>query len=168
MTKKEWSQKLNNRQYREEITAEEEIQAKKDGVLICFGASDDLLELRGILHDEVGVYTDGQEEVALDSKGVILTEERVSESHSVVFCIWNEGGYSWYFKSNIPFEPFDILEEGERYCRGIVLSLEDIKEREFYVSKGIVEEFIGLTPEWNFSKVEATKILKAAKQTFSK
>lgn len=168
MTKKEWSQKLNNRQYREEITAEEEAEAKNDGVVICFGYSDDCLELRGALNDEVGIYTSKQKEVALDSKGIILTEEKVTKNHVIILCGWCKEGYDWHFKSDIPFEPFDILEEDGKYCRGIVLSIEDIKERELYVSKDIVEEFIGLTPEWNFNKIEASKILKAAKQTFSK
>lgn len=168
MTKKDWAQKLNNRQYGEEITAEEEAEAKKDGVVICFGYFDDCLELRGFFEDEVGIYTAKQKEVAINSKGVTLTEEKVTKNHSIILCSWNKEGYVWHFKSDIPFEPFDILDDGEKHCRGIVLSLEDIKERELYVSEDIVEEFTGLTPEWNFSKVEATKILKAAKQSFSK
>lgn len=56
MKKEELAQLLNGRQRRDEMTNEEHLQAEKDGLLVCFGASDDLLEFRGLIYDETSGY----------------------------------------------------------------------------------------------------------------
>lgn len=56
MTRKELAEKLNGRDYRNEMTKEEESQAKKNGLIVIFGASDDLMEFRGAIRDEVDCY----------------------------------------------------------------------------------------------------------------
>jgi len=53
MNVKEWAEKLNGREYGQENDCD---QLKSDGVIIAYGASDDLLEFRGALDDEVGAY----------------------------------------------------------------------------------------------------------------
>ena len=56
MILKEWAEKLNGREYCEELTREEEAQLKAEGYVAAFGASDDLLEFRGAIHNEAGAW----------------------------------------------------------------------------------------------------------------
>jgi hypothetical protein len=144
MTRDEWAAKLNGREYHKEMTKQEEKAAEKDGMLIVFGASDDLIELRGTDHEEVGAY-DGTE-FCVDKEGKLLVgidedDREVLQKHAVLEIVearykhnriiaeWNCKGYLWFIGTGfgLPFAPFDILEDGEKYCRGIVISKADLK-----------------------------------------
>jgi hypothetical protein len=143
MTVKEWAEKLNGREYAVETTQEEEKQMKEDGVIAAFGASDDLLEFRGVLDDEFGVYEGGTALLYRDNKTVgLFIEEDNEESAEFnrkqiakmlkVKAIWcpkdedNEVYASWEIETAIPHDHFDIMEDGEIYCRGIVFRAEDV------------------------------------------
>ncbi|QII69955.1 hypothetical protein G8C41_03705 [Apibacter sp. B3706] len=145
MKKEELAQLLNGRQYGDEMTDEEQLQAKKNGLLVCFAASDDLLELRGIIHSGAGVYEGGC--VLLyknkDQKITFLYESDYDEFSD----IFDKNGYpislrmlpikaewcpeelacSWLITTDIPHATFDIYDDEELYCRGIVLELSDIE-----------------------------------------
>ena len=54
MTAKELAEKLNGREYGNDITDEEATAAKKAGLLVIYGYSDDNIEFRGIIYDERG------------------------------------------------------------------------------------------------------------------
>ena len=54
MTKEQLAELLNGNEYRDEMTKEQEQAAKQNNLLVLFGASDDLLEMRGAIRDEVG------------------------------------------------------------------------------------------------------------------
>ena len=54
MNTKELAALLNGREYGSEISKAEEAQAKADGLVVVFGYSDDNVELRGAIHDEIG------------------------------------------------------------------------------------------------------------------
>lgn len=100
-----FAQKLNGREYLREITPEEIQEAKELGFVVVFGYSDDNAEFRGAYCDEVGCYDGG----------------RVYERQgNYVDAVWDKDGYSWVFETNMPCAYFDILEYGEKYCRGIV------------------------------------------------
>lgn len=148
MTKEQFLEILNGRQYRKEITQEEEKLAKEKGLLICFGASDDLLEFRGIVHDEVGAY-DGGSAMLVKKKGGkidIINEHDFNEIQQVmddndldfslrkveVVAEWcpDDLECSWRIKSELPHATFDIMEDGELYCRGII------------IEKSIIEQFL--------------------------
>jgi hypothetical protein len=130
---------LTGREYRHEITREEEAQAKAAGLVVAFGASDDLLELRGSIHDEAGAYDGGK--VRVDKEGLIPSFEDVDRddeeelrryfkrenSGIEVEAAWEgEPGYSWIIKASIPHETFEIVEDGEPYCRGVVFHLDHV------------------------------------------
>lgn len=138
MTAKELANLLNGREYGKEITKEEIKIAEESGLVIVFGASDDLVELRGTICDEVGCYHG--EIIHLNENGVYpkFIESDVCENcdffkaelakKKSITAIWCGGeGYSWTYSTEIPHETFDILENGEKYCRGIVLDIEDLK-----------------------------------------
>ena len=41
--------------------------------------------------------------------------------------VWCDGDeYSWTYKTDIPHATFDVMEDGEKFCRGIVFSVNDL------------------------------------------
>lgn len=138
MNAKELAAVLTGREYRDEITREEEAQAKAAGLVVAFGASDDLLELRGAIHDEAGTYGG---EVRIDRAGIIPAFEDVDRDDQEelrryfkrenggieIDAAWaSEPGYSWVISTSIPYETFEVVEDGDPYCRGIVFALADL------------------------------------------
>lgn len=130
---KELAAKLNGREYRNEITAAEARYAKANGLVVVYGASDDLMELRGAVDEEIGVY--GGEKILMSRTGLIKNEcdcERCpyfpekTKGAAKIEAVWDSGGYSWTYKTKIPHATFEIVEDGEKYCRGIVFALADV------------------------------------------
>jgi hypothetical protein len=133
---------LNGREYRDELTSYEERQAKEEGLVIVFGASDDLVEIRGAIHDELDAFEGVT--FQMDKKGVIekpIQSDMDEEDFEVQFeeylerkkkavkisAIWNDyGNPCWEYRTDVPHETFDIMEDGEVYCKGIVLSVNDL------------------------------------------
>jgi len=139
MNAKELAMLLTGREYGKEIDRTEEHQAKAAGLVVAFGASDDLLELRGAIHDET--YPDSGIGARVDAKGVVPTFEAAYDDGedalrdyfkrenggAVIRAAWEgEPGYSWIISTDLPHETFEIVEDGELYCRGIVFSLADL------------------------------------------
>lgn len=142
MNAKEWAERLNGREYRDEMNGFEEKQAHDDGVIIVFGASDDLIEFRGVINDEDGAWEGTT--VKLTNKPSLFNEDENEEtlefnrmqiaSMRTVQAIWCPKGEdgkvwaSWEIRSQIPHETFDIMEGGELYCRGIVFDAKWLTE----------------------------------------
>lgn len=140
MNVKEWAERLNGREYGWDLTADEAKQAKLDGVVISYGDSDDLLEFRGAIDDEVGAWKGTK--VKLTNEPRILNEElNTKELHfnqmqiagmrtmTDVWCPKGEDGKvwaSWNVTTDIPHETFDIMEEGEIFGRGIVFDVKHL------------------------------------------
>ena len=138
MDAKELAAKLNGREYLHEITRGEAELAKASGLVVVYGASDDLIEFRGAIRDEGDCYDSGT--VLIDTKGVLPSWDEASESEEsaqeyferkakarTITALWaKEPGYSWTYKTDIPHETFEIVEDGEPYCRGIVFNTGDI------------------------------------------
>lgn len=143
MTRQEMADLLNGREYGEEISSAEERVAKASNLLVVFGASDDLCELRGVIHDEVGACDGVEFRVSKDGKLIhkIEPDEReVLEKHGVLRIVeehqkqgiwigaaWNYGGYSWYIRAEVPHSKFDIMEDDDKFCSGIVLDLKELQ-----------------------------------------
>lgn len=137
MTPKQLAAQLNGREYGKEITKEEEKLARENNLVVVFGYSDDLCELRGAITDEVGCYDGG--EFLINKNGVLdINDEdsKVLEKYNLtghvtkgsrkIEILWGKDDYSFTYKTDIPHETFDILEDGSKYCRGIVFSLDSI------------------------------------------
>ena len=138
MDAKDLAAKLNGREYCREITDEECEQAKAAGLVVVFGASDDLIEFRGAICDEGGGYDGGA--VLIDAKGILpwwdsTSEceesaqeyfERKAKARTIEALFAKEGSYTWTYKTDIPHETFEIVEDGEPYCRGIVFNIGEI------------------------------------------
>lgn len=110
-------------------------QAKAAGLVVVYGASDDLMEFAGAIDEELGAY-DGTT-AYLTSAGLLQNEcdndrcphfEKMKEKAATITAMWcAESGYSWTYATTIPHETFEIIEDGEPYCRGIVFALADVK-----------------------------------------
>lgn len=135
ITKEQLAERLNGREYGDEITKEEEQQAKESGLVVLFGASDDLAEFRGAIHDEADCYDGG--EIYLGRPGLLPAHgdddceckfcayEEAVKTCKVIVAVWGKAGcsHAWIYKTDIPHATFEILEDGEKYCRGIVFEL---------------------------------------------
>lgn len=140
MTKDTLAACLNGREYPLTIGAGEKQAAKDAGLVIVYGASDDLMELDGAIYDEVDAYEGTT--ILVDSFGMQTTFERLKDDDADekdfedyfnrkgcgrgIKAVWCDRGYSWFYETDIPHATFDIMEDGEPYCRGIVFSLEDL------------------------------------------
>jgi KTSC domain len=127
---------LNGREYGKEMAKEEEQQAKAAGLIVIFGASDDLMEFRGFVDDERGAPTIA----LLDAKGLLPFREDIQHDDDAlkdyfarapqvraVDALWaKEDGYSWTYRTDVPHATFEIVEDGEPYCRGIVIDVADL------------------------------------------
>ena len=136
LSKELLAQVLNGREYGKEILKEEELQAKAAGLLVIFGASDDLMELRGAIHDEF--YVPG---IALiDAKGVLPERDSINDDGELKNFFAREplakkvqaifGEYApeptWTYSTDVPHATFEVMEGDDIYCRGIVISLADL------------------------------------------
>ena len=144
MTKEQFAEMLNGSEYRNEISRDQAKIAKDHNLLVCFGASDDLLEMRGIINDELGawdgctavIYKNKQEGYSVKTLEEFKEIQEILDDNDIDFSIptisieaeWSpkEPECSWLIKTALPHASFDILEEGDLYCRGIVISGDDI------------------------------------------
>lgn len=134
MTKEDLAKLLDGRQIGEEISEEEERLADENGLVVVFGSSDDLMEMRGGFDDEFGLYEGGV--VSLDKTGPLTREcesedcpheeRRLDGARNQIKAIWDDGIYSWRYETEIPHATFEVLEGVDKYCRGIVFSVEDL------------------------------------------
>lgn len=104
MTIQRVAELLNGREVGKELVNSNELTLGKLGIVVVFGASDDLMEIRGAISDEFSCYDGGT--AFLTKRGLF---KAICEDE---LC---------------PHETFDIMENGEKFCKGIVFKLEDIK-----------------------------------------
>ncbi len=149
ITKERMAAMLNGNEYCNEMNKEDEQIAKENNLLVLFGQSDDLLEMRGVIHDEVGaynggeyaltldgeLYADGEEEntyhKAIGNEVLTLSDEYDNDDNPRLiraeWCPDDQPDLSWRITSNLPCAEFKILEDGEPYCEGIVIDLSEVK-----------------------------------------
>lgn len=137
MELKEFAEKLSGREYEcPQFTKEELEEAKENGFLIICGASDDLMELEGAIEDEACVFDGGivHIQAPYEADGQIIGGGVVegNNGQNNVFTVeakWDEGRdedgniIAWTYETSVPHETFDIMDDGEIYCRGIVIKL---------------------------------------------
>ncbi len=115
MNAKEFAKKIDGFEYpARELRPFEQI-AKDNGLLFIHGMSDDLLEMGGIINDEIGAW-DGIK-TKIGTKGVSL---------ELKWCPEDKPGTSWEVIVDCPHEKFTIVEDGEVYCIGAVIHKDDL------------------------------------------
>lgn len=129
MTPQEFSVLLHGREYGKEITEAEELEAKRLGLVVVFGYSDDNAEFRGAIDAEAGCYNGG--EIRIHRKGLLASHEdpcdcqfcgyqAIAAKCAVIHAVWDVGGYAWTYRTEIPHYVFDIMDNGQKFCRGIL------------------------------------------------
>jgi hypothetical protein len=133
ITVKEAALQLNGREYREEGNGEFWAALKYAGIVAVFGASDDLMEFRGAINDEVGCYDGGA--AYLNDSGLYYREcedkycphEKTIEARmETIKAIFDAEGFTFVYETEIPHETFIIKEGSDNYCRGVVFYLTDV------------------------------------------
>lgn len=127
MNKEQLAEQLNGNEYGSEHTKEQALLAKKNGLVIVYGQSDDLIEFEGAVYDEVGMYEGG--EITINS-GVApeFTEDGdITDSLNLIRADWApDETLSWRLTANFPFAKFVVNEDGEPYCEGFVFDIKDL------------------------------------------
>lgn len=134
MNIKEFAKMLDGRQYRSEMIEVEEIKAKQLGYVIVFGASDDLMEFRGAIYDEVGCFGGG---TAYLNKDGLLEEcecqckyyrQRLKDAYEITahWCHEDADGFTWSYETEFQHETFRIFEGDDKYCLGIVFDINEL------------------------------------------
>jgi len=134
MTPKQLADTLNGRTTRREITHEEARAAKAAGLVVVFGYSDDNVELRGAINDEIGAF-DGttfyvtpnglpRNECECDECPYFELAKKEATPIKAVWCA--PGAAPWTFETAIPHATFTVMDEGEPGCIGIVFALADV------------------------------------------
>lgn len=144
MTKEELAAKLNGREYPFEMNVGEITEAKKAGLVILYGASDDLLEFAGAIYDELGAYDGTTVHVTPSGKIIESLESRCDSDDRKrcdFYAAWlkeqktfsvtadwcpAEPECSWLITATVPGAAFDIMEDGELYCRGLVIDMNEV------------------------------------------
>lgn len=119
-------------------------EAKAAGIVIVFGASDDLMEFRGAFRDEVSC--DGGGAAMIDAEGVLPSWESIKEdgdreqtakwlardkAAKEVKAIWypaEPAAASWIYETAIPHITFEVMDDDAIYCLGIVFALADLAD----------------------------------------
>ena len=143
MTKEELAARLNGREYGTEISKDEQLEAAQNGLVAVFGYSDDGCEFRGAIRDELGAgdyteirFTKGGKFYPHDMEdhAEFMDEHGMLEAFNAKFCNMiaakfgdNTTDYSWTYETDIPHATFDVVEGGDKYCKGIVFHIDDLK-----------------------------------------
>lgn len=148
ITAQQLADRLNGREYGDHVRKEDRADAKESGLIIITGYSDDNVAIEGAIVDEVGAY-DGttfvmtatgplranlQEDIRdmYDMpKDQFLREvaDKVAghQNGKQIKAIYDEGEYDWTFETAIPHVTFDIFDYGNKFCRGIIIHMDDLK-----------------------------------------
>lgn len=141
MTPIEFAARLTGREYLSEITKEEKAIAKAAGLVVMFGCSDDNVDICGAVDGEAygidgatvrmtphGPLPDWDSLDKEDEDDVEAYFVKKMAGFREIEAEWSpkdEPSLSWRFKTEIPHATFDVMEDGEVFCRGIVFRLAD-------------------------------------------
>lgn len=143
INRKQFAKLLDKRQYRNEMTMQEEKLAKENGLLVIFGASDDLLEFRGLISEEIPAYEGCSAFIIKNKIGELsVIEENKFKKYTTnkeveikipnirIIADFNPTfiDTSWLISSEIENSSFDIFDGNDLFCRAIVIDKETIEK----------------------------------------
>lgn len=138
MDTKQIAAALNNISYPVRIDRSLLDAAKASGVVIVYGASDDIMRFDGAITDEIGCYNGGS--ALVDAEGLLPERESIDDDAEleaffnrkrkaqIIEAVWcdESDNYPWTYQTEIPHETFEVIEDDDKYCRGIVFALDDL------------------------------------------
>lgn len=100
-------------------------EAVLNNILILFGSSDDLMEMRGVFYDEISAY-DGFDSNELDKDSEYYS---ILKSLGLImnWCPDNQRTWAFSIRSDVDFSTFDIIENNEIFCTGLIVDLNSLK-----------------------------------------
>jgi len=136
MNAKKLAELITGREYPFRLSMDEQRDVKTSGLVVVYGHSDDLMMFDGAINDDEGCWTGGT--VYLTNQGLLRNQcldydcpyfTKAKKKAATIEAIWNrDRKYTgWVYETEIPHETFDVMEDGEFYCKGIVFSLKDVK-----------------------------------------
>jgi hypothetical protein len=143
MTKEELAAHLDGRMYPHRFAPTVIAEATASRLVVITGASDDIMSFEGAIDDELGAC-DGTtaritpagllpdwDSVDRDDKAAVKSYFEMERAGVVeVHAVWSpkdEPTLSWRFATDLPHATFELLEDDEVYCRGIVISMADVE-----------------------------------------
>lgn len=129
MTLEDFAKKLNGCEYGNEVSAELRQEAKELGFVIVYGYSDDLIEFDGAMDQEVGL---GDGKMWIRDGQLSSNPDKLGWELSAEFCPLNDKGEmyaDWLIKTEMPSSSFEVMENKNLYCVGLVFSLADSKTK---------------------------------------
>jgi len=135
MTKEQLAAMLKRSKYPLSLTNDLRKQAKENGLLVVYGASDDLIEFDGCFRDELGCGD--KTSVLINRTGALdpdFEDDESSIEHAFfmkytskeIVTIFGDGEYTWQYKTDIPHASFDIIDNDNLYCKAMVINVDDI------------------------------------------
>jgi len=134
LTAKRMAEMLGRRVMGNEITEAEERMARDADLVVVFGYSDDNVELRGAIHDEVAAYNGAT--VYLSATGLLQNDcdddrcphfERERKRAARFKAKWDDGtGAAWTFDVPWRHYTFEVFEENELFCVGVVFAMQEV------------------------------------------
>jgi len=143
MTRDELAKTLDGREYPFKLTKEERETAKATGLMVVYGASDDLIEMDGCVREEMGAFGGGKfrigrngflpeprrffEDLAndcADDKDAIRSAQSFLDRYNgsyEILAIWGRDDIDWQYTTMLDHSTFRIMEDGRVYCIGIVI-----------------------------------------------
>jgi len=136
MTKEQFSERLEGREYRHEFAEEDRELAEVHGLVAVYAYSDDTMVFDGAIRGCASCYDGGP--VAVAPYGPFVSEcecercpyaEREAGKCKIIRAVWcGEGKPPWTYEMDIHHSKFNIYEDGEIWCIGIVFDLADLEE----------------------------------------
>lgn len=134
-TKEELAKMLEGSQIDKIVESYELELARNSGLVIVYGHSDDGVTLEGMINDETGTTVYITKDGKLFNGGSCRVEcDLYKEARiecQVIEATFNSDagkGFNWTFKTKIPHSTFDIWEDDNQFCMGIVFSIHDLYE----------------------------------------
>lgn len=133
LTKETVAAELDGAEYPFRPTAEQRLAWREAGLVVVFGASDDLMEFEGAIYDE----RDGEGTALVDHVGLLPMRDGIDDDDELEAFFarrkvarkikgkFDSEGYTFVYKTDIPHATFEVMEDGDKYCRGVVFALAD-------------------------------------------
>lgn len=128
---------LHNTEYDKPFLDEYVELLRQAGIVVVTGLGDDIMLFRGAINDGVSCSKGGI--AYINENGLIRNEcsacdcpyhAEILEKAKTIKAIWSAGSmYCWTFNTDIHHAEFDILENGLRFCRGIVFNLNSLDKK---------------------------------------
>ena len=128
---KEFAERLTKGNDGRRIEPELIKEAKEKGIVVVYGYSDDNLEFDGAIYDEAGCYDGGTayldgDKVFEECECDYCKKNNPKEKHKSITANWCKGEWTWSYDTDIPHETFEMIDDGEKFCLGIVFYKKDV------------------------------------------